>query len=62
MPVIRYGYDLRIDAFEQFTGRLVCRVLGYEFAVNGEVENFGFCQTNNFLYSSFAFFDFINYT
>ena len=39
MPVIRNDFSLRIDALEQFAGRLVIRVLVYEFAMNGEVKN-----------------------
>ena len=62
MPVITSDFSLRVDTLEQFAGRLVRWVLRYKFAVNSEVEDFGFCQTNNSLYSSFAFFDFINYT
>ena len=41
MPVIRSNLSLGIDALEQFACRLVCRVLRDEFAVNGEVEDFG---------------------
>ena len=40
MPVIRCNLSLGINALEQFAGRFVRRVLGYEFAVNSEVENF----------------------
>ena len=43
MGVITSYFSLWIDAFEQFAGWLVIRVLRYKFAVNGEVEDFGFC-------------------
>lgn len=37
---ITSDFCLWIDAFEQFAGRLVIRVLRYKFAVNGKVKNF----------------------
>ena len=43
MGVITSDFSLGVDAFEQFSGRLVIRVLGDKFAMNGEVENFAFC-------------------
>ena len=49
MRVITSDFRLGIDAFEKFAGRLVRRVLGYEFAVNGEVENFRFGLFDCFL-------------
>ena len=39
MPVITSDFCLWIDAFEQFRGRFVIRVLRYKFAMNGKVKN-----------------------
>ena len=55
MGVITSDYCLWIDAFEQFAGRLVVRVLRYKFAVNGEVEDFTLCLFNTSLQIRLSF-------
>ena len=47
MPVIRYDFGLRIDAFEQFSGRFVIRILVDELAMDGEVKNLRLCRLNS---------------
>ena len=61
MPVISYDFSLWIDAFEQFAGRLIIRVLRYKFAMNGVVEDFVFRLLNSCLQTILSIFNNINY-
>ena len=51
---------LWIDAFEQFGGWLVIRILGNELAMNGEVEDFGLGLVDCYLQFVFAIVNGIN--
>ena len=42
LGVITSDFSLWVDAFEQFAGRFVIRVLWDKFAVNSEIKDFAF--------------------
>gem|GEM_PF-3501526 len=59
MPVITRCI-VEIYALEQFDGRLIIRVLGYEFSVNGKVKNFALGLLDCGLQVSFTLFYLVN--
>ena len=59
MPVIT-RCEVGIYALEQFDGRLIIRVLGYKFSVNGEVKDFTFGLLYDALQVSFALLYLVN--
>ena len=60
MPVITSDFSLGVDALEQFAGGFVRRVLGYELAVNSEIEDFALGLSNGYIQISFAAINTIN--
>ena len=59
MPVITRS-EVGIYALQEFNGWLVIRVLRYEFAVNGEVEDFAFGLFDCVLQIGFALLYLVN--